>query len=142
LTDAPAADRASLRKFGLLVGGVLVALGAWRLRLYTGALPAGAGLHDRAVWMLGVGGALAALGLAAPGLLRLPHRAWMAIGAVLGAVNTHVLLFLTFFLLFVPIGSLRRLLGARNSRKPPAGKTFWIESKPDERGKRHFESMF
>jgi hypothetical protein len=130
-------ERRRLRDFGLLVGAVLLCWGGlrlWRGRSY------GAG-------MMAAGAALALLGLALPGVLRLPFRVWMALGHVLGALNTRLLLSLTFWLMVVPLGLLRRLfsgsaLAAKRRDLPGGGKSYWTETPRDERGPKHFDNMF
>jgi hypothetical protein len=96
--------RKALRSFGLVVGGVFIAIAAviaWR----TGGLgPWGTGLGS-------VGAVLVLLGLVAPPVLRPVHRVWMGLAVVLGFVMTRVLLSLVFFGLVVPIGLVLRLVG-------------------------------
>lgn len=128
-------DRRRLRGFGLLVGAILLAWGGLRLGRSGGTE------------LLVAGAALATLGLLLPGVLRLPHRGWMALGHALGALNSRLLLLLTFWLLLVPIGLLRRVLGgsplaARRRSLPGGGFTYWNEVRPDPRGPRHHDSMF
>lgn len=45
------------------------------------------------------------------------HLTWMMIGKVLGYINSHVLLSITFFILLTPIALLMRLLGKGNFLK-------------------------
>lgn len=130
-------ELAALRSFGLLVGGILLAWGAlrlWRERHY-------------GVPMMSVGAILGFAGILLPQALRLPHRAWMALGHVLGAINTRVLLFLTFWLVVVPFGALRRLfsgsaLQARPRDLPGGGKSYFRDAEKDARGAKHFDNMF
>jgi hypothetical protein len=129
--------RAKLRNFGLLVGGILLFWGA--VRLYRG--------RPYAVPGLSVGGALFLLGAAVPQALRLPYRGWMGLAHILGAINTRVLLFITFWLLIAPLGMLRRLvsgsaLSSKPKELPGGGKSYWLARSPDERGAKHFENMF
>ncbi|MCS6914584.1 MAG: SxtJ family membrane protein [Myxococcales bacterium] len=137
-TEAPppaAAERRRLRSFGLLVGAILLLWGWLRLGRSGGTA------------LLAVGATLASLGLLWPAALRLPQRGWMALGHALGALNTQLLLWLTFWLLLVPIGLLRRALGgsplaARRRSLPGGGFTYWNEVPPDRRGPRHYDNMF
>ena len=90
-----------LRKFGLLVGGVLAALGLvmWaRGRVY---FP----------WFLAPGAVLAALGLALPKVLKPVYVGWMALALALGFVVSQVILTAFFFLVITPIGLAARMLG-------------------------------
>ncbi|MCP9469251.1 MAG: SxtJ family membrane protein [Nitrospira sp.] len=90
-----------LRSFGLLVGGIFVAIGAW---------PVVSGQPVRG-WALGLGGLLMGLGALTPRSLALPYKGWMAIGHVLGWVNTRIILGIVFYGLLTPLGLIRRALG-------------------------------
>ena len=130
-------DRKRLQSFGLLVGGILL---GWGLLRHFRARPLGLPVAS-------IGATLTFLGLLAPQLLRGPYRAWMALAHVLGAVNTRILLLLTFFFVMVPIGLLRRLIaGSPLVSKPrvdSSGKqTYFSLRKPDARGNKHYENMF
>jgi hypothetical protein len=89
----------SLRRFGLTVGGVFLLLGClswWR----------GHEVAPRIMWALGA--PLFTLGLVAPSLLGPVERAWMAMAEVLGRINTRIILTALFFVIFTPIGWIRR----------------------------------
>ncbi len=136
-TRVRAGDRGKLRSFGLLVGGILLFWGA--VRLYRG--------RPYGVPGVSVGGALFFLGAVLPQVLRLPYRGWMALAHVLGAINTRVLLFLTFWVLIAPLGMLRRLISgsalyAKPTDLPGGGKSYWQTPAKDPRGSKHFENMF
>jgi hypothetical protein len=80
--------------------------------------------------------AIAALLLTGAALLRprlfaLPHRAWLRIGALLGAVVSPVVLGTLYFVLLAPIGLLARLRGRDELRlkRPPAG-SLWRLREP------------
>jgi hypothetical protein len=90
------------RHFGLLVGGIFVAIGLWPLLLR--AQPV------RLIPLL-VGAALAALAAVAPRTLKPAFRMWMALGAVLGWINTRVILAFAFYVIFTPLGLVLRLCG-------------------------------
>ena len=131
------ADRGKLRNFGLLIGAILLLWGA--VRFHRG--------RPYAIPGLSVGGTLVFLGAALPDSLRLPYRCWMGLAHVLGAINTRILLFLTFWLMIAPLGMLRRLISgsALDSKPrdlPGGGKTYWQARTKDERGSKHFENMF
>jgi hypothetical protein len=91
-----------LRWFGVAVGGVLAGIGLWPL-LWSGAAPR--------LWALACGGVLIAAGLAAPRALAPIHRGWMALGHVLGWINTRIILTFFFYGILTPMGLAARLFG-------------------------------
>ena len=95
-----AVTRAHLRKFGLLVGGVFVLLAAWSWWRGHGVAP---------LLLATIGTPLLLGGALAPQLLAPLERAWMALAHVHGRINTQLILGLLYYLLFTPIGWLRRL---------------------------------
>jgi len=107
---AAQADRAQLRNFGLIVGGIFGAIGIWPTIVRGG---------NTRLWMVGLAVALVLPALVAPQALTLPHRAWMALGNVLGWVNTRVVLGLIFFGLITPMGLVLRL-----TRRDPMRRAF------------------
>ena len=112
----------ALRQFGLVVGGVLVALAtllAWRN---------GWALSPVAWGLGGAGGALVLLGAVAPRVLRPVHVGWMAVAFALGFVMTRVILTLAFALAFVPMGLVLRLMGKDLLRRrlDPEADSYWI----------------
>jgi hypothetical protein len=117
----------ALRRFGLAVGGVLLALAGWLL--WRGRPPA--------AWLAaGLPGALlAALGLLAPAALRGSHRAWMALALALGWVTSRLVLLLIFSLLLTPLALVARLVGKRFLAMRPdrAASSYWVARPPDRR---------
>jgi thiol:disulfide interchange protein len=117
----------ALRSFGLVLGGVLLALAAWLL--WRGRPPA--------AWLAaGLPGALlAALGLLAPAALRGAHRAWMALALALGWVTSRLVLLLVFSLLLTPLALAARLLGKRflAMGPDPRATSYWVARPPDRR---------
>jgi hypothetical protein len=100
--EKPKTD-AELRKFGVVMAvplALLAALTWWR---GTWAWP----------YLGGAAVVFAGLGLAVPRALTLVERVWMKLALVLGAVMTRVVLVLTFFLVFAPLGLVMRALGRR-----------------------------
>jgi hypothetical protein len=97
---AQSSSKAELRKFGLTVGLAFAAFGTvswWR----------GHELPPKVLWTLGV--LLVVPGLVAPAILAPVRRAWMAFAAVLGHVNTRIILSILFYLVLTPIGFVLRL---------------------------------
>jgi len=109
------------RRFGFVVGGVLVGLGA--LALYR---EAGWGR-----WALGLGAALAVLAAVAPKLLRPLYFVWMTLAVLLGFVMTRVILSVFFFLVLTPVGLIMRLFGhdPLQRRIDRQAASYWIPKK-------------
>jgi len=106
-------SRTELRKFGLILGaGVALFFGI--------VFPL---LRDRGIdptswpWYLAL--AFAATALALPNILGPVHTVWMKIGAVLGFVNTRIILGIIFLALFTPTAVVLKLL-----KKDPMRRTF------------------
>lgn len=135
MADVTRERRRELRKFGLVVGGILLAMAAlWILRHRH---PLAARIN------LAIGGALVVGGVLAPTLLAPLHRVWMALAGALGWFNSRVLLGFVFYVLLAPIGLVLRLLGRDPLSRHFDRKrtTYWHErTEPDdpERFKRQF----
>ena len=106
-----------LREFGLLVGGVLCALGIllwWRGR-YT--YP----------YFLFSGILLVIAGAVVPRSLKSLQKAWMTLAILLGWVMTRVLLSVLFYLTLSPIGFVLRLTGKDllDEKLEPKKQSYW-----------------
>ena len=99
---AKQANRAELRNFGLIVGGIFGAIGLW---------PALIRGEDTRTWCLALAILFIVPAVVAPTVLWPAHRLWMALGAVLGWINTRIVLGLVFFVVITPIGLVLRLTG-------------------------------
>ena len=95
-------SRAELRNFGFILGGVLTVIALWPV-LFRAESPR--------LWALVAAGMMVGLGLFAPRLMRPIYRVWMRIGAILGWVNTRIILSIGFYGLFTPMGTVMRLFG-------------------------------
>ena len=123
------------REFGLLVGGVLVALGGWWL--YRGKFPVFAPV------MLGAGALLALLGAAYPKSLVVPNRLWMGMAEGMGFVMTRVILGGVFFLVVTPIGLARRLFGGDPlNRRGARTESYWKPYTERRNDPKHYEKMY
>ena len=91
-----------LRSFGWTVGGVFLAIGLWPV-VWSGT--------DPRIWALAIGSLLAFFGGVLPRTLHPVYRAWMAIGHVLGWVNTRIILGIFFFGILTPVSVIARLMG-------------------------------
>lgn len=129
-----AAQDAQARRSALVVGGVLLAIAAWNL--YRG--------RTTVVALLGsLGVALMLAGLLLPPVARAFHVFWMRLAAVLGYVNSRILLSLMYYLVFTPYGLVSRLVGRdplrRRSRKQ---ETYWTQRKRTRQAREGFERLF
>jgi hypothetical protein len=123
------------REFGLIVGLMLILLGSWWL--YRGSW------EVVATSFLGLGSALVILGLLFPRALVLPNRAWMALARLLSLFITPIILAIVFFIVVMPIGVIKRLLGWDPlRRRAPSAVSYWEPYNARQRDPRHFEKMY
>ena len=103
MTESPTPDVRELRLFGLMMGGFIAAIFGllipwiWDLEFVE--------------WPWITAAVFIVWGLAAPATLSSVFRLWMKLGAVLGWINTRLLLGLVFYLMFFPLGVMMRLFG-------------------------------
>jgi hypothetical protein len=123
-----------LRKFGLVVGGVFVALGLFFLLRHKSAWP----------YFLIPGGLLMLLGLVLPRVLRPVYLGWMSLAFVLGFVMAHVILALFFFFVITPIGLLARLSGKDflSLKLDRQAKSYWIPREQKAKSAADYERQF
>jgi hypothetical protein len=87
--------------------------------------------------------ALALAGLLAPAVARRFHVFWMKVAAVLGYVNSRVLLTLMYYGVFAPYGLVSRLAGRDPLRRRGAKReSYWTERKTTRQAKEQFERLF
>src|SRR5687768_11881758 len=118
------ATTSDLRSFGLLVGGVFVALAAllaWRGRPPVVSLIPGT-----------LGTMLMLVGVASPRLLATPYRLWMGLALLMSKVTTPVLMAVIYFVVLTPIALLRRAFG-RNPLSGEGGDSRWVLRPAGER---------
>ena len=99
---------AELRKFGLVTGAIIIGFIGIFLPWLKG------GLEKSLHWLTiagPIGGALILWALAHPTSLIYFYKPWMKLADGLGFINTRIILFIVFFVLFLPVGLLMRLLG-------------------------------
>jgi hypothetical protein len=97
-----------LRSFGFTVGSIFALIALWPLVIRT---------EDPHWWALVVAVCLLVPAVVFPrGLVRV-YRGWMALGHVVGWVNTRIILGMIFYFIVTPIGIIRRWLG-----KDPMGR--------------------
>lgn len=100
MTDA---KRTELRKFGITM--------AVALSLVFGLVLPWIFARPYPRWPWAAAAVFLFFGLVLPGGLSFVHWIWMKFATVLGAINSRILLAVVFFLIFLPIGLLRRKLG-------------------------------
>lgn len=127
-------EKKDFRSFGLVVGGVFLAIAAfalWREKAWY-------------VWPAGIGAPLVVLGAVVPSILRPVYFAWMSMAVVLGFVMTRVILTLFFFLVLTPVGLFFKLIGrdALHRKIDRSGTTYWIDKKYDIEDRSRFEKFF
>lgn len=113
-TPPAAMSRKQLREFGLVTGLMFVLLFGLVIPVFiywrTGA-------WHWIIWPWYVAGGLGLWALLAPASLVYLYRPWMKVAEALGWVNTRVIMGLMFYLIFLPVGLLMRLLGHDPMRK-------------------------
>ena len=123
------------REFGLIVGFMFILIGGWWLYRGAGKMAAPS--------FLGIGSALVILGLLFPKALVIPNRAWMALAKWLSLITTPIILAVIYFLVLMPIGVIKRLLGWDPlRRRAPSETSYWGPYNARQRDPRHFERMY
>ena len=99
----PEMNARELRKFGFTASLIVVAIFGLLLPW----------VFDREIslWPWLLASVLSLVALVSPEHLRSVYKYWMIFGSKLGWLNTRIILGLTFFLMFVPIGLGMRLFG-------------------------------
>lgn len=130
--EIDAIDRSvpALKKFGWLVGGVLMAIGAWFLWRKDASW---------AAYVLGIGVVLVVLGSVMPTWLRWIHWLWMGLAVVLGRIVSPLVLGLIYYGIFTPVGLLARLRGRDflQKRWEPESASYWQVRTKEAKGKRY-----
>lgn len=120
-TDRSAVPLPSNRRFGLIIGGILLAFGVVRWLL---------GWSEGLNLILFVaGGALVILGLVAPKLLGPLNYGWMKIGLILGAIINPLVMLVMFIVAFLPMALIMRAARRDALQLHRRGKTesYWNE---------------
>ena len=102
MQTASQAPHARERSFGVSVGGVLILLAivqAWR------------GQSEYAAALGVIGAVLFVLGRLNPALLKRPSDVWWRFAAILGYINSRIILTVAFVVVLVPVSLIWRLTG-------------------------------
>ncbi len=111
LTHIPEQDRAGLRKFGLMMAGMIALLFGLLLPWVTGRA------WPLAPWLIAA--IFVAWALLLPMALNPVYRIWMRFGMLMGGITSRILLSLVYFGMLTPIGCWMRVRG-----KDPLKRTF------------------
>jgi len=127
-TDGSGRSRTRLRRFGLVMSAMLALVFGYLF--WRG--------HTVAPWVGGLGVAFLVAALVAPRSLGPVERFWLAVGEVLGAVVTRVILTLAFYLIITPVGlALRVFSGETLGKRPDASlESYWVPVEADGPGSR------
>ena len=91
----------------------------------------------------GIACALIIVGTLLPTVARLFHHFWMRVAAVLGFVNSRVLLSVLFFSMFAVYGSISKLIGRDPLNRRGQGRaSYWVPRKTTRQSKEQFERLF
>ena len=123
-----------LRKFGLVVGGVFVAVGLLFLWRHPNRTP----------YFAWPGGVLMVLGAIWPRALKWVYIGWMSLAFVLGFVMAHVILTLLFLLVITPMGLAARLTGKDflSLKLDRTAKSYWLPRAAKPKQAADYERQF
>jgi len=96
-------NKEEIRKFGYLIGGVLIAISIfmlWKALAYY-----------QLIFVIGISFIL--LGFFATKILKPIYIIWMIFATILGWIMTRVILAILFYLIVTPIGLIARLFGVK-----------------------------
>ncbi len=114
-----------LREFGFLIGiGFPVFIG-WLLPVFGG--------HLFRTWTLWIGLPILILGILKPNLLFFPYKGWMALGHILGWINSRIILGLIFLIVLQPIALGMRTFGYDPLKKNKPNQKTYREKKENHK---------
>ena len=115
-------DKKTLRNFGLIFFVALGVIGG--CAYWKGS--------SNWLWFLGGSSLFLGLGLFLPFILKPFYKVWMALAFLLGSIMTRIILTLTFFLVFTPLGFVLRLLDKDllDEKIDRNSSTYWKKHEP------------
>ena len=130
----PAPNKQDLRKYGLLMAVILGSIAAYLW--YRD--------HGIAAHLGGIAGVFLVAGLLVPSLLRPIYTVWMILARILAFINTHLLLAIVFYTIFVLIGAVMRLVryDPLNRKMEPEGDSYWTKRSPTLPARDHYKRQF
>jgi hypothetical protein len=133
METASVINKKELRTFGISIGIILITI-------FNGILPWVTSKPFPTLPLI-MGILLIILSIIFPNQISIFYRMWIKIGTILGWINTRILLYLIYFLIFTPFGLTFRLLGKdkmqKNKFRQLSVTTYRIESEekdPKEMG--------
>lgn len=116
----------SLRKFGLVVGGVFLLVFLWFYFQVSD-------LYYSYIFLF-IATPLIILGLLIPNSLKYIYKVWMGIAFAIGWVVSRIILFVLFYLVIMPIGLVARLFGKDflNIKLNKKEESYWHYTKDDK----------
>ena len=129
-----ASSLSELRRFGLTVAGglALIGLQSW-YRGHTNV--------PTALWTIAV--ALFLMAIILPNRLHLVQKVWMGLAAVLGWINTRIILTALFYAVLTPIGVIMRMFRDPLDRRMGDGRaSYWVRKKPKPFDPKTYEDSF
>ncbi len=127
-------DKKTLKKFGITMGiaFAVIALIVLIRHRHT-SIPA---LIISFAWFI--------CALAMPGLLKPLYIAWMKFAFILAWINTRIILFVIFYLLFTPMGIAMRIFGVDllNRRIDKSKVSYWQKADKKEFNTLNYERQF
>lgn len=133
MTEHGPVDDRTAKKSALLVGVVFLLIAAWNYYKGRPAVYAVAG---------GLGGVLVLVGLFVAPAARVFHVGWMKVAAVLGWVNSRILLGIMFYGIMTPMGIVMRFFRNPMDRRGPNRETYWIRREKTRQPREQFERLF
>ena len=107
--NADQPDDNQLRTFGLMFGGIIVAIFGIAIPLLVGRMTP--------YWPWIIAAIMVSLALLLPRLLIHVYRPWLKFGTMAGWINTRIILFILFYGLITPIALVMRLFGSDPLKK-------------------------
>tara|TARA_B100001989_G_C24373257_1_gene380491 strand:+ start:235 stop:627 length:393 start_codon:yes stop_codon:yes gene_type:complete len=114
-------SKKQLRSFGILIGFGFPLIFGWLVPYLSG--------HEFRQWTLLIGITGLTLGIISPSLLHYPYKGWMAIGHILGWLNSRLIFGIVFLFFVQPIAYAMRLFGYDPLKKNRKGKETYREKR-------------
>ena len=127
-------DKKTLRRFGMTMGIAFLVISLLILAK-----------SKHILWQTSIISALFfILGLIFPGSLKLVYVLWMRLAFILGWVNTRIILFVLFYLIFTPIGLVIKLTGKDllERKIDKSRDSYWIKKEKKEFSALDYERQF